>query len=71
MLDSLLHETTTTSYEITLARAQAQAARSDLNAPGSTPSDTGLSASEPTANDAASKSWSAPWRTPWLLLWTL
>ncbi len=67
MLDLLLHETTTTSYEIMVARAQAEAAQ------GVT-----ANASDRASNDAAAQDTiyerdarSTPWQTPWLLLWTL
>ena len=71
MLDTLLDQTTTTSYEIMLARAQAKTA---LAKPAQriapVPRDDALScpATPDTVpdTDARSTAW-----TPWLLLWTL
>jgi hypothetical protein len=72
MRASRLHETTTTSYEIMQARAQARAVlpiepcRSQQAEP-----DAALSPPVAPAAVGASDARSAPWRTPWLLLWTL
>ncbi len=72
MRASRLHETTTTSYEIMQARAQARAVE-PIEPPRLQTAEPSASWSTPvvSASAGASDARSAPWRTPWLLLWTL